>query len=54
MIRLVEIVLGMAFFAGLIWLFVKVLEVSKPSPVMEHLKHRNRIQTLFADKEEDP
>jgi hypothetical protein len=53
MIELGKILLGMACFAGLIWLLLKVLEVCKPSPAMEYLKRRNRVQTLFGEKDKD-
>jgi hypothetical protein len=53
MIELGKILLGMACAAGVIWLFLKVLEFSKPSPLMEYLNRRNRIQTLFGEKDKD-
>jgi hypothetical protein len=53
MIELGKILLGMACFAGLIWVFLKVLESRKPSPAMEYLKRRSRIQTLFRKEDKD-
>ena len=53
MIELGEILLGMACFAGLIWIYIKVFQVCKPSPFMDYLELRNRIQTLFGTKDKN-
>ena len=57
---LIEILLGIAAFVGLVWLYTKFLEIYErtsdhppESPVMRWLRRRNRPKTILGKNDDD-